>query len=860
MLAAWEDRWRETRCRGRLPALAATRRTATDLARSAAAERLYPSLTPSRVRPEIGASFMDQLFQDCRYALRSLRHRPGFTLVALVVLGLGIGANTAIFSVVHGVLLRPLPYPEPDNLVALQRFDGGAVHRAMSQPDLEDLLQEGTFTAVAGYQTARFTLTSGDLPELVRGARTTGGLLEVFGPPPVLGRDLLPAENASEGPRVAVIGHRFWQERYGGDPGVVGTTIELAGTAYEIVGVAPLGFDFPAEAQVWTPLYNDVEDCGRGCHLMRAVARLAPAITLDNVRARIEALSVRLEAEYPKSNHAKRFLALPLDEVLVGEMRTPLLVLLGAVAIVLFIACSNVANLLLVRAARRRGEVAVRAALGARPSRIAGQLLFESLVLATAAGALGLGLAQAGLQMLVRLAPSDLPRLDEVAVDATVLGFCVAVTLVVSMLFGLAPALRLARVPVSTALRQGARGELGDAGGERLRSLLVVAEVTLSVVLLLGAGLLLRSFDRMTRIDLGFSPERLTQFTIALPEARYPDGDAAVRFFDALEQRLATLPGIEAVGSVFGSPLGPNSIGTSARFLDREPPPEGQGPGVLLRVVTPGYLETLGLPLVAGRGIEAGDRRDTPQVVVVSRRFVEEHFGDRDPLGVQVDIGVSFAYEEEAPWTIVGVVEDVRSQRLTQTAAPEMYVPEAQMGSDYLTVLVRSAAGAPDPVPLVREEVKRLEPTVALRDVTTMDTVVTEALAPARFQLVLLGAFAVLALVLAAVGLYGVVAYAVAGRTREIALRMTLGARQGQVVALVLRQGMVPLAIGLVLGLGLALGASRVLSSVLYEVKPHDPLTFAAAAGILAAVALAAAAVPASRASRIAPMVALRQD
>ena len=867
IVGAWEDGRSENLDRGRIPAAVFTMKTLIGLVRCVALERWRPTLLqssqsrcapgPADLRP--GADLMDRWVQDLRYAFRSLAHSWGFSAVAVVVLGLAVGAVTALFGVVHGVLLRPLPFPEPDGLVAIGRTSEGRPTSAMSLPDLDDLAEEGAFFEVMGYYRTGLTWTD-DRPEVVPAARVSTGPLGVFGVAPALGRDLRRDENVPGGPRVALVGHSFWQERLGADPEVVGRRVELDEEAFEIVGVAPRGFAFPEDAAIWIPQYTDIEDCGRGCHLMRAVARLAVGVGLESATVRAEALSIRLEEAYPESNHDKRFVVRSLREVLFGDVERPLWVLFAAVVAVLLIACANVANLLLVRATRRKGEMAIRAALGGRPRRLASQLLLESLVLASAAGALGLAVAHLGLRVLLHLAPADLPRLDEVQISVPVLLFGLALVLGVSVLFGLAPTLRLSRVPAATVLRQGGRGAIGDRGGDRLRSLLLIVEVALSVFLLLGAGLLLRSFQQMNEVELGFASDRLSLFTVSLPEAGYPEPELMVRFFETLESDLLRLPGVEAVGSVFGSPLGRNRISGGFQLLDRPAAPEGQEPAALVRVVTPGFMEVLELPLVAGRFLEPTDQRDQPQVAVVSRSFAERYFPGGSPIGAQLDLQVGFSWEEDESRTIVGVVGDIRSRALTQAAEPEIYVPDAQMAVGYLTVMLRTGSGAGEPLAQVREVVERLEPSIALRNVESMDDVLGRALAPARFQVVLLATFAVLAVVLAAVGLYGVIAYAVAGRTHEIALRMALGADRRDVLGLVLRQGAVPLLIGLIAGLGLTVAASRVLGSLLYEVGPRDPATFAAVVVLLGLVSVAATAFPASRATRIAPMTVLKGD
>ena len=802
------------------------------------------------------------LFRDLQFALRNLARTPAFTVVALTTLALGIGANAAIFSVVNGVMLRPLPYHEPDGLYLVGRFyEGeGGMGFAHSQPDALDIQADvAAIESAAGYTTATFTLTDGAQPEVVRGARVTNGLFEVFHEAPMLGRDLRGEENVPGAPLVAVIGHAFWQERYGDNPDVIGQTVELSEQTYEIVGVAPAGFDFPRDAQIWVPRYHNLEGCARGCHLMRLVARLLPDATLATAQAQLDALAARLQEAFPDSNFGKEFRFITLADMVYGSVRTGLFVMLGAVGLVLLIACANVANLLLARGSARTGEIAVRSALGASRGRLVVQLLVEALVLAGVGGALGVALARVGLGALLRLAPSNLPRLEEISVDGAVLLFALGTVVIITLLFGLMPALRLARTSVSEALNHGGRGEGGSPARAWSRSALLVAEVALSLMLLFGAGLLLRSFSELNEVELGFDKGSVLSFLISLPDARY-DSDASVRFFDQLETRLASVPGVESVGGVFGSPMGGSNIGGSFRLLDRPEPPPGQDPSAMFRPITLGYLETLRVPILRGRGFEPNDRIDTPPVVLVTQQFVDRFYPDKDPLGEQVEFHVSVGYDIDQPHTIVGVVADIRSRNPRNDPVPEAYVVQAQAGSDYFRMMVRVAPGVPDLLPAIRREVGAIDPNIPLRSVETLEAAVERAYGPARFYLILLALFAGVAVLLAAIGLYGVVAYLVSRRTREIGLRMALGAEGRDVVRLVLRQGMTPAALGIALGLLGTWAGSRVLGSLLYNVGTQDPMTLVGVTALLLGVTVVAILIPARRASRIPPVVALKSE
>jgi predicted permease len=819
----------------------------------------YQDLSPHTTRRGVLNMFATP-FRDLRFALRSLRRTPGFTAAAVGTLALGVGANTAIFSVVNGVMLRPLPYHAPEQLVTVQRHTPfGYSTYAMSQPDIYDIRSEvPSIVAAGGFYATTLTLTGSDNPVVVQGARVTNGLFEVFQVTPALGRDLLVEENVPGQALVAVISYAFWQEHYGGDPDVVGQKIELSEQLYEIVGVAPQGFAYPGNVEIWTPVYHDVEECGRGCHFLRLIARIEDNVSLEAAQTEVSMLANRLGEAYPDTNARKEFDLVTLGETVYGGVRGGLLVMLGAVGVVLLIACANVANLLLARGSVRAGEMAMRAALGASRRRLITQLLMEAFALATLGGVLGVALAKGGLRTLLRLAPSSLPRVDEITVDGTVLLFALATMTAISFLFGLMPALRLANTSVSETLTRCGRGGAGPTH-LRSRSVLLVGEVALSLMLLVGAGLLLRSFVTMTTVELGFDKERVFTFAISLPESRY-GGDESVQFFEQLEARLAALPGIESVGSAYGSPMGGTSMGATIRLPDRPAPPDGQEEYATVRAVTPGYLETLRIPILQGRGFEPGDRINSRPVILVNRRFVEQYYPDKDPLGQQVEVHGTFAYRFEQPHTIVGVVGDIRATSPRYDARPDVYVAQAQAGSEYLRVLARLAPGITDVLPAIRNEVRALDPNIPMRGVEALETAVQRSFGPARFYLLLLSIFAGVAVVLAAIGLYGVVAYLVSCRTREIGIRIALGAHAGDVVGLVLRQGMGPAALGIVLGLIGAWGASRVLSSLLYNVGPRDPVTLGGVTVLLFAIVTLAILIPARKASRIAPVEALRTE
>lgn len=804
------------------------------------------------------------LNRDTRFALRNLRRTPGFTVAAVVTLALGVGANTAIFSVVNGVILRPLPFPEPDMLgvVSARWSSEQDLYGSMSQPDLRDLQsQASTLAVLAGYTTAGLTLTGMGEVEVVDGARVTDGLLDVFQLAPVLGRDIRSEENVPGGPPVVVIGHAFWQERFAADPGVVGRAVELNGRSYEIIGVAPEDFSYPAGAQLWVPRYHNEDNCGRGCHTLQTIARLSPGGSFEGSGGELRTIATRLEAAYPVNNFEKTFAIRSLGEVTYGDVRTGLYVLLGAVGLVLLIACANVANLLLVRGTARTGEVAVRSALGASRGGLIRQLLLESLVLAFLGGAAGIALARLAVAVLINMAPATIPRLNEIHLDGSVLLFALGSVLLITLLFGLVPAIRVSSVGVAGALHQGGRGTQGGQHGHFFRSSLLVSEVAMSLMLLSGAGLLLKSFSRLQAVDPGFVSSNAVTFTISLPNATYDGPEAAVQFFERLEERLRSSPRVESVGSVFGRPLSDTDASVTTQFLDRPPVPRGQEPDVAVHVITPQYLDAIGVPLIRGRMLALTDRIETERTAVISQAMVDRYYAGVEPIGKQIRMSISFGFDVSSePITIVGVVGDVRTYSVTEEPVPEVYLPQAQMGSTFLSVVVRGIGPASDLFPFIRSELRALDPNLPMRDAETLTQIMDREFGSARFHVTLLSVFAGVAVTLAAIGLYGVVAYLVSQRHREIGVRIALGAKRHDVVRLVLRQARYPVLTGLVVGIAGTLAASRVLNSLLYGVPARDPATLIAVTGVLSVVVVAAVLIPATRASRIAPLLALRND
>jgi putative ABC transport system permease protein len=808
---------------------------------------------------------MDTLIQDLRIALRSLLRRPGFTLGAVVTLALGIGAATSIFSVVHGVLLRPLPYPDPDRVVRIyptSRTDPGPpVSGGASPASLADWQERSrSFSAIAQYSYSQVSVRAGDEPEVMPAGVVTPELFRVLGSEPVLGRGFTAEENLPGGPTSIVISHGLWQERFGGQPDVLGQVVTLAsGSTWQIVGVAPAGFDFPDGARLWFPL-RPSPDCGRGCVYVNGIARLAPGVSLGQAQAEMSRVAVDIEAEFVDASPNLTLAVETLHDVAVGNVRTALWVLLGAVMLVVLIACANVANLLLVRGAGRSGELAVRAALGAGRARLVRQILTESVVLAMLGGVAGVLLALWGVSMLPALATANLPRVDEIGLDGTVVGFALGLVLLTAFLFGLVPALHLSRAPLATALRQGGRSAVQSPIRRAGRFTLLAAEVALSLVLLLGAGLLLRSFERLQSVDLGYDATNITHFSLSLPPTRYPDPGDAVRFYAELKERLAALPGVEQASFVSGMPLGMTIIATSFNLADRPPPEPGTSPVALLRYVDSDYFATMRIPLVRGRDFEPGDRFGTQPVAIISRQAAEQFWPGEDPLGRTISVDVSYGWPEDQPRTIVGIAENVRSLELQELAQPELYVPHAQVGSAVATLVMRGSARSGPLLAAARTEVRARDPLLAMLQPGTLRELVSDQLATSRFYMLVLSLFAVLAVTLAAVGIYSVVAYLVTRRTREIGVRMALGADPAGVIRSIVAQGLAPAAVGVAVGIAAAAAGSRVLASLLYETQPNDPLTYAGAALLLLAVVAAACALPAMRAAAISPTVALREE
>jgi putative ABC transport system permease protein len=809
---------------------------------------------------------MDRFVQDLRYGFRALRARPGFSLVAVLTLALGIAVNTTMFSVVSGVLISDLPYREPDRLALVRVMsDGQTSLPSLSPPEVEELRERaGVFEDVASIRDNTGTLTGAGDPVQLRIGGIRWNFLEVLGVEPLIGRALTAADGAPNAAPVLLLSHGLWQERFAGDPGIVGRSIVVDGRSTQVVGVLPpsLELQLPREAglpkrlDAWRPFTFDFKSQPR-FRWMRALVRLKPGVAVEQAQQATDRLVQELTAEVPSYKlQPFRLLVRPLHADLVSTVRRPVLVLFGAVAFVLLIACGNVANLLLARAAEREHELGTRAALGAGRGRLVRQLLTEGLLLAAAGAVLGVAIADGLVRLLVRLAPADLPRLEAIGLDGRVLLFTLGASLLTVVAFALLPALQTSRVDLNEALKSGAR-LVGGERRARLRRLLVAGEIALSLVLLVGAGLLVRSFAALQATRPGFEANRLVTFQLALPQVRYPHPPDQARFFQDLAARMHAQPGIEAFSASFPLPMSgrfwTNEYAFDARSEEKWGTFESDN-----HVVLPGYFRAMGARLLKGRELTWDDVQAGRKVVVVDDRLAEKAFPGQDPLGRSITVRTGA--QEREPLEIVGVVEHIRQDHPGHDGREQTYVTLAQWSFNALYFTVRSPLDSARVAAIARDEVRKLDPELALYDVVTLRGYLAQVTAGQRFAMQLLAIFAALAAVLAAIGLYGTIAYTVTQRDREFGIRMALGAGPRDLLGLVVRQGLAVAGLGIALGVAAALALSRVLSSLLYGVSAADPLTYAAIVLAVAGIALLASYVPALRASRLHPAKVLRSQ
>jgi putative ABC transport system permease protein len=806
---------------------------------------------------------MDILLQDLRYGIRKLAKNPGFTVIAVLALALGIGANTAIFSVVNAVLLRPLAYKEPGRIamVWMDNHKLGVDQDWHSYPNYMEYKNESqTFEDMAAYNDRSFNLTGAGDPVRVVGAWATASLFSVLGVQPVLGRTFTVDEEEPGHDLVVVLSYRLWQRNFGGDRDIVGRQISLNGASRTVVGVMPATFSFPdKDAELWIPLaVSPQARNNRHVLWLKAVGRLRPGVTLAQARADMSTIAGRLEQQYD-------FMAgygvnlVPIHDQIVGSVRPALLVLLGAVALVLLIACTNVANLLLVRAAAREREVAIRVALGAARRRLVRQMLTESVILGVVGGGAGLVVAALGLRVLVALAPADIPRLDQIRIDWLVLAFSMGVSLATGLIFGLVPALQASKPDLNESLKEGGRGSTGGVHRRRVRSVLVVSEVALSLLLLIGAGLMIKSFVRLQRFNLGFNPDRLLTLRLQLPGSKYKQESQVSAFYRELLDRVQNLPGVQSAGAISTIFLTKTPVSTNFTIEGRPPAPFDQRIEVPLDSVSPNYFRVMGIPLLEGREFTDDDKVGARGVVIVNQAFARRFFPDEDPIGKRFVYG-----EPEGPnpaWlTIVGVVADTRRTGFDAEVRPETFLPYAQTPESSMYIVVRAASEPLHLVEAVRDTVWAIDRDQAVFSIMTMDEMLADKMSQRRFNMLLLGIFAGAALTLATVGIYGVLSYSVTQRTHEIGVRIALGAGRTNVLAMVVGQGMLLAVVGIGLGLTASIFLTRLMAGLLFGVSATDSATFVVISLLLGGVALAASAIPALRATRVDPILALRYE
>ena len=812
----------------------------------------------------MGNVVMEAIFKDIRYGFRMMRKSPAFTAVALLTLALGIGANTAIFSVVNAIVFRPLPYSAPDRLVGIWTRDlkKPGTQYPVALPIFRDWQQQSQmFTGITAYAFNRFHVSGAEGPDETRGVFATADFFEVMGVRPILGRTLQPAD---EGEHVIVLGDALWRRRYNADRNVLGKTIDLNADTFTIIGVMPPSFRFPTpDIELWSSMAPIYTVTGKGSlgdwvnnrslRGYRIVGRMKDGVSLDQAQAEMNTIAERLARAYPDSEAGTGAILVSLREQMVGAYKSALLVLLGTVGFILLIACLNVANLMMARTTARDREIAIRRAMGASQRRLIRQMLTESILLATLGGAIGLFVAVWGVDVLLRFTPKEIPRLEGVRVDPLALFFTLGISLLTGLFFGLAPAWHARKLSLNESLREGGRGIAGVARVKRVRSLLVISEIALAVVLLIGSGLMLKSFARLTSVDPGFNADRLLTMAVALQFARYQDPVKQVSFFDQALERIRSLPGVIAAGACTSLP--PTSIQQGSGFTIEGRPADRSGPppSALYMPATPGYLEALGVPLVRGRTINAGDTAQAPGAVVINQTLAQRFFPGEDPVGHRMTV-------DGVLRTVVGIVGDAKYQGLGTEAGPQVYVPYAQSPFPGMRIIVRTSVEPKSLAGAVRSQIQSIDAEEGPTRIAAMTELISQSVAQPRFNTLLIGLFGTLAFLLAAIGIYGVISYDVAQRTNEIGIRMALGAQRWDVLRLIVRQGFVLTLAGLFAGIAGAFGLTRFLNQLLFDVKPTDPAIYVAVAGLLVLVAVAASLVPARRATKVDPLVALRYE
>ena len=804
------------------------------------------------------------LLQDVRYGLRTLAKNPAFTAIAIVALALGIGANSAIFGVVDAVLLRPLPFKNPNQLVMLWE---NAAHLGFPRdtPSPANYLdwqkQAISFTGMAAMSERSFNLTGVGEPERLEVRRVSANLFELLGVPARLGRTFVP-EDDKPGTHVVLLSHSLWQRRFGSDPGVVGRAVTLDGESYTVVGVMPPFVQLPGfenrNDQLWVPIaFPPEEATQRGNHFLEVIARLKPGVTLKQAQAEMETIAARLAQQYPVYNMRRGAVVVPLHEQVVGDIKPALLVLLGAVGFVLLIACANVANLLLARAAVRQKEIALRLALGASRSRLTRQFLTESVLLAMLGAGLGLLLAFAGIRILGTFIPPGISQIQTISIDGTVLIFTALVAALTGIAFGLAPAIHGSHLNLNDTLKESGRDSAGGVKGHRARGLLVIGEVAISFVLLIGAGLLINSSLHLRNLDPGFRGDHLLTMKVNLSEVKYPDRERRAAFFDEVMRRVRELPGVQSAAVAGNLPLTYNGDSMSISVEGVPDPPPDQQPDVIFRAIGPGYFGTMGIPIVRGRDFTDQDNGDSKEAVIISEKTAQQFWPGQDPIGKKLKPGLSTS---SSPWReVIGIVKDVRQNDFVASPKRQMYFTYRQLKNIAANALVVRTSMEPMSLAVpVRNAIWSVDKDQTVADIDTMDHIVAQAVARQRFSMLLLGLFAALALLLASIGIYSVMSYSVAQRTREIGIRMALGARRADVLQMTVKQALNLVAIGMVIGLAAAFLLTRVLASLLFGISATDPITFIGISVVLLAVAILASYLPALRATKVDPIIALR--
>jgi len=813
---------------------------------------------------------MDTLFQDIRFGLRMLLKAPGFTAVAVIVLALGIGANTAIFSVVNAVLLRPLPYPQPDRLVQVwhtppQSSFPGMTRFSVSPANYIDWAnQNHSFEQMAIYGFSGFNLTGKGEPESILATRVSSNFFSVLRTQPMAGRVFTSEEDSSGHGKVVVISHSFWQSHFAANPNVIGQTISLNSETYTIVGIMPAKFAFPTssdpkfQTQMWTPIaWTDKDRAVRGNHNYLVIGRLKLDANLEQAKAEMNTISSRLEQQYPADDKGWGATVIPMREQMVGDVRSALMILLGAVGFVLLIACANVANLVLVKTLARQKEIAIRTALGASSARVLRQILAETLMLSLVGGVLGLAVAHFGVRLIVAFLAQRLPFAANISLDVSVLGFTLLVSLLTGVIAGVAPAFRATKTNLNDSLKAGLGRTDADSGSNRTRSVLVVSEMALSLVLLIGAGLMIRSLSHLRNVDSGMDTHNIALTDIQLSMVKYAKPVQQFAFYDQLLQRLRALPGVESASAIDIMPLSDGGSIQPIAVEGRPMVPMAEQPEVAVRIVETDFMRTMRIPLLQGRMFTNADTEDRPQAILISDAMAKRIWPGENPIGKRL----TMTFFPEKIREVVGVVGNVKQDGL-DIAEPvaTLYLPMAQAPRAFMTVVLRAVAEPGNLAPALANAVHEIDREQPVNDVVTMDMILADSISHQRFNMLLLGAFAGLALLLAAIGLYSVLAYSVRRRIREIGVRMALGAQRMDVIRMILGQGVRLALMGVVIGVAAAFALTRLMTSQLFEVSATDPLTFIGVAVVLVLVAIAACYIPARRASKVDPMVALRYE